>query len=652
MSSKAKKMRETKIKYRILRLGLISVALCVVILMVEMSIMTMRAYNKNYQSQTKSLAVAYGEEISDKINTLTLELESAGKNEEVFDQSLPIEDRKKTLEQLASGAIFKDYAVAFENGTTYNGTDLNDRDYFRTALDEQRPAISAPVIRKTDGSVTIMMGAPASHDGAKYVIYGGIDSAIFSNGLSNIDMGKGSNIVVLDKKGQVIAATDFNLVHDLKNYLTSDNNGEKALAETMLAGGDGFTKYNNGSNNMLAYYMPIEGSDWTIAVSGNYDDIIAEVALDIGIGVILSVLLMFVGTFVSIKVANHISKPIVDTSKRLKLLSEGNVTSPFTVDAPNDETLVLEDSVADTVYTLRTYITDIRDTLQALAGGNLTVTSSVDYKGDFESIGISLNEISAALRSAMDAVKNSVSNIQAGAVQVADGSQSLSDTAMKEAEAVDRISNTIISIRQKADTSAQVSENVAALAQEANTKAHGGGELMGELLEAVENIKEKSGSIKNIIETIEDIAFQTNILALNAAIEAARAGEAGKGFAVVADEVGNLAAKSAQAAQNTTELINDSLDAIDRGTSLADQAHTEMDNIVDSINKIFDQMSEITTACTEQQSAVADITEGMSHIEDTMHSTTATAEESAASAEQLSALATTLANEVGRFITE
>lgn len=653
MSEQPKKKRETKIKYRILRLAIISVAVCVVALMIVLSVTTLLSYNKSYISQTKSLTQAYGEVISNTLNSLTLEIESAGNLGEAFDQSIPIEERKETLNQLAATTMFKDFAVAFENGTTYNNTDISEREYFRIAMDQQKVAISAPVIRKTDGSVTTMMAAPANHNGEKYVIYGGINSDLFCNGLDRIDMGEGSNIVVLDKNGQVVAASDKNLVLTMANYLTSENEGEKSLAETMLAGGEGMAKYNNGKNTMIAYYMPVDNTDgWVIAASANFNQILSAVFVDIGIGVGLSLALICLGIFISIKVANNISSPVVNSTERLKLLAEGDVTTPFSVDAPNDETLILETSLNDTVETLRTYINDIRNVLESLAAGDLTVKSELEYKGDFVAIGTALNQISSALNSAMSAVKNSVSNIQAGAGQVSEGSQSLSETAIKEAEAVDKISNTIVAIQQKADTSAKVSENVAALAQEANTKAHDGGELMGELLEAVENIKDKSASIKNIIETIEDIAFQTNILALNAAIEAARAGQAGKGFAVVADEVGNLAAKSAEAAQNTTELINDSLSAVEKGTVLADEAHTAMDSIVVEISKIFDQMNEITAAAAEQQSAVAQITEGMYHIESGMHSTTATAEESAASSEQLSALATTLANEVGKFVTE
>ncbi|MGN0678373.1 MAG: cache domain-containing protein, partial [Oscillospiraceae bacterium] len=301
MSTQPKKKRETKIKYRILRLALISVTVCVVSLMIVLSATTLMAYNKNYKSQTQSLAIAYGEIISNTLNSLALEIESAGGSVEAFDQSIPIEARKETLNQLAATTMFKDFAVAFENGTTYNNTDISDREYFKTALNEQKVAISAPVIRKTDGSVTTMMAAPTNHDGKKYVIYGGIDSAIFCNGLDRIDMGKGSNIVVLDKNGQVIAATDDSLVLTMANYLTGENKGEKALAEKMLAGGEGTVKYNNGTSNLLAYYMPIEGTDgWVIAVSANYDEIITAVFVDIGIGVVLSLLLMVIGTFISI----------------------------------------------------------------------------------------------------------------------------------------------------------------------------------------------------------------------------------------------------------------------------------------------------------------------------------------------------------------
>lgn len=644
--------RKTKIKYRILRLALINVISACVIMMVVMSAFVATTSHSDYVTQTSELASSYANLISNNVNFLSLEIQAAGKNENIIYHDVPLVTRKEKLSDIAATSMFRDFSIAYSDGSTYNDTNIADREYFQKAYNGE-VAVSSPVIRKTDGSVVTMMGAPVKYNGQTYVIYGGIDPTIFSSGLENVDLGAGSSIVVIDKNGQIVASNDTSLVLNMSMLTESESSGEVKLANMMLSSGSGTYSYSANGHKMLASFQQIDGTDgWTIAVCANYNQVIKGMFLDIGIGLAICLALIACSVFVAIRVARNISRPIENSANRLKLLSEGDVTTPYEITALGDETLVLENSLRNTVDTLRTYIHDIRQVLESMAQGDLTASSAVEYNGDFETIGTSLDSITSSLNSAMTAVKNSVSNIQSGSGQVAEGSASLSETAISVAQAVDEISSTIGSIQEKANHTADTSANVAALAEEANSAAHEGGELMGQLLQAVEDIKEKSASIKDIIKTIQDIAFQTNILALNASIEAARAGEAGKGFAVVADEVGNLAAKSAEAAQNTTGLINASLTAVDKGTALADSAHTAMNSIVSGISKISDEMQIITAAAADQQNAVNQITTGISSIEAGMHTTTATAEQSAASSEELSALASSLADEVDKFVTE
>lgn len=646
-----KKKRFTTIRARVLRLALISIVACVVIIECCVVVFLKNAYTTSYMNETASLASAYSQLISNNINSLALEIEAASKDTSIIDESLSLEERKEKLVSLAETTLFKDFSIAYSDGKTYSDTDISKREYFIEAL-KGNTYISSPVLRMTDNSVTTMMGALIEKDGQKYVIYGGLDSKLLSNGMA-IDMGEGSNIVVIDKTGLVVASSNTDLVTDMVSYTESEDQGLKLLASTMSGGETGNLSYNAGGHSLLAAYQPVPGTDgWTIAVSANTDIINDYIVRDSLICLAISVFIVIVTCIISIKVANRVSKPVVKSTDRLKLLSEGDIESSFTKDNTADETEVMSESLSETIDTLRAYINDIKNVLSAIAAGDLTVDSKVEYKGDFTAIGVALNDISKSLNTAISTVQGSVNHIQIGFRQVAEGAQNLSDTTVRQSEAVNRISNTIITIREKADGTAKASADAYRMADSANINAQDGGRLMGELLEAVEEIKEKAASIRDIIKTIEDISFQTNILALNASIEAARAGEAGKGFAVVADEVGDLAAKSGEAAQSTASLINDSLNAIEKGSELANRATVAINKIVKEINAVSGQMEEITKAADEQLASVNEITEGISEIEMGMTSTTATAEESAASSQEISALAISLAEEVGRFTTK
>jgi len=363
---------------------------------------------------------------------------------------------------------------------------------------------------------------------------------------------------------------------------------------------------------------------------------VASIWLIVGIAVLIFAGLSFILT-------RSITIPIKQVSELLTNMETGNISQRLN--------LVNKDELGDMARTLDRFADSLQhevvESLQRLAAGDLTFkvvphSSNDMLRSSIKQVGEDLNGIISQLQSGGD-------QIGSASGQVADSSQTLSQSATETASSLEEISSSINEMASQTTQSAENANQANRLANDASKAAASGGQQMNAMVTAMAEINEAGQNISKIIKVIDEIAFQTNLLALNAAVEAARAGQHGKGFAVVAEEVRNLAARSAKAAHETSELIEGSVEKTQNGTQIAEQTSSALDEIVASITQVTGLVAEIAAASNEQAQGIAQINQGLSHIDQGVQQNTATAEESAAAAEELSSQAAQMKQQLGRF---
>lgn len=284
-----------------------------------------------------------------------------------------------------------------------------------------------------------------------------------------------------------------------------------------------------------------------------------------------------------------------------------------------------------------------------IADGDLDVDIISHSKDEIGILSKSFEKMTTNINDVLANINTASIQVASGSTQLSDSSMSLSQGATEQASSIEELSASIDEITTQTHANAKNAEEAKGVTAEAHHYAIEGNGHMQNMLQAMNDINESSSNISKIIKVIDDIAFQTNILALNAAVEAARAGQHGKGFAVVADEVRNLAAKSANAAKETTVMIEESIVKVDEGTTIAKSTADALTMIVNSISTITNSVNDISTASQEQAIGVEQISQGLTQISDVVQTTSATAEETAAASEELQGQAETLKTQVASF---
>ena len=443
--------------------------------------------------------------------------------------------------------------------------------------------------------------------------------------------------------------TEFYLLTNDGRLLASMNG---SLSAEQVAGymniTDVETVSENGRNHIVTA-TPILGTDWTAVVACDAKEFLGNAFFAVLIMIITTAISFVVGALVISKFVKRIIVPLNAINGKILDMEQGKLSGDAIEVHTGDELETLADAVNSMAAYTNTIIKDIEAVSAKLAAEDLTAEPAVDYIGDYAPIKSALYGIINSTSDVIRQIEASSKLVSDGSSKMSDNSTTLSQAATEQAATVEELNASIVEISSNISANADSAGKAKVLADDCMKIVDEGNVKMTDMLHAMEEINETSSQIANIIKTIEDISFQTNILSLNASIEAARAGEAGKGFAVVAGEVGQLAGKTAEAAKNTTALIKTSLAAVENGTVMANETAKMLSKIVSETDDTAKVIDKIAAASQEQADSVKQILVGMDQISTSVQMTSGSSAECAASAEELSGQAKVLLDLVQRF---
>ena len=360
--------------------------------------------------------------------------------------------------------------------------------------------------------------------------------------------------------------------------------------------------------------------------------------------VVMVVLCMGVTTVLS----RAVSRPISQLTDAANKLAAGALNIEIDYYS-KDEVGTLAEMFREMSGSMKAVIKDIGQQLGAMSNGDFTVAPRAEYTGDYVSIKNALINIRESLSNTLNEINLSADQVFSGSAQVSDSAQTFSEGAADQAGSIEELAAAINEISFQVRETAANMEAARRLTAKAGEQVAVSNRQMEEMLLAMGEIGAKTEQIRAINNTIEEIAFQTNILALNAAVEAAHAGESGKGFAVVAGEVRRLAGKSTDAAKRTSDLIDGTVQAVEKGRKIANITAESLHNVVESTNEVLNTVDKIDEAAQHQAGSIVQVTQEIDQISYVVQNNSATSEESAAASEELSGQAQMLKELVGRF---